>query len=63
MRLSVMPYQAAGGAQASNGAQVSNEDQISNEDRAGICKEYLSDGTKVPLLSDGAHGRTVLYKL
>lgn len=56
MRLSVMPYQAAGGAQASNGAQVSNEDQISNEDRAGICKEYLSDGTKVPLLSDGAMG-------
>ena len=50
MRLSVMPYQAAGGAQASNGAQVSNED------RAGICKEYLSDGTKVPLLSDGAMG-------
>lgn len=30
--------------------------QISNEDRAGICKEYLSDGTKVPLLSDGAMG-------
>ena len=56
MRLSVMPYQAAGGAQASNGAQVSNEDQISNEDRAGICKEYLSDGTRVPLLSDGAMG-------
>lgn len=56
MRLSVMPYQAAGGAQASNGAQVSNEDQISNEDRAGICKEYLSDGTKVPLLSDGTMG-------
>ena len=56
MRLSVMPYQAAGGAQASNGAQVSNEDQISNEDRAGICKEYLSDGTKVSLLSDGAMG-------
>lgn len=30
--------------------------QISNEDRAGICKEYLSDGTKVPLLSDSAMG-------
>lgn len=30
--------------------------QISNEDRAGICKEYLSDGTRVPLLSDGAMG-------
>ena len=56
MLLAVMPYQAAGGAQASNGAQVSNEDQISNEDRAGICKEYLSDGTKEPLLSDGAMG-------
>ena len=50
MRLSVMPYQAAGGAQDSNGAQDSRED------RAGICKEYLSDGTKVPLLSDGAMG-------
>ena len=50
MRLSVVPYQAAGGAQASNGAQDSRED------RAGICKEYLSDGTKVPLLSDGAMG-------
>ena len=63
MRLSVMPYQAAGGAQASNGAQVSNEDQISNEDRAGICKEYLSDGTKGAASLGWRHGRTVLYKL
>ena len=38
MRLSVVPYQAAG------------------EEWAGICKEYLSDDTKVPLLSDGAMG-------
>ena len=38
MRLSVVPYQAAG------------------EEWAGICKAYLSDDTKVPLLSDGAMG-------
>ena len=30
--------------------------QDAGEERAGICKEYLSDGTKVPLLSDGAMG-------
>ena len=30
--------------------------QAAGEERAGICKEYLSDGTKVPLLSDGAMG-------
>ena len=38
MRLSVVPYQAAG------------------EEWAGICKAYLGDDTKVPLLSDGAMG-------
>ena len=30
--------------------------QAAGEERGGICKEYLSDGTKVPLLSDGAMG-------
>ena len=30
--------------------------QAAGEERAGICKEYLSDDTKVPLLSDGAMG-------
>lgn len=44
MRLASVPYQAASGT------------QDSNENQAGICKEYLSDGTRVPLLSDGAMG-------
>lgn len=30
--------------------------QVAVEERAGICKVYLSDDTKVPLLSDGAMG-------